>query len=780
MKVIIAEKPLVADAIADVLGATKANGYHQKDSTIITWSYGHLVGLAMPDDYDESLKKWSKESLPILPEQFKLKLSDDPGIKKQFQTVKDFLTEADEIICATDNDREGDLIFHYIYSLSGCQKPYRRILPNDLTETGVKKWLDKEIDPRYDVIKSAECRSESDWLIGINATRAITVSSNQKITIGRVQTPTLSLIVERWLENKNFKPEPYYPISIQLEKDGIKFIAKIETNPTNEVDAKAIIDGISSTSECTFSERKQVEEKQPLPYYLSTLQMDASNKLGFTSKQTLDLAQSLYEKHRLTTYPRTDSGYLTTGLFEEMPDLLKKLMDMYNQDKINSVINLDNLPTTCINDKKAPNHHGIIPTNNLNAYSNLNANEKKLFDLIANRFLAAFADKCIKDKTKYQFMNNELNYVSTGSVTVSPGWRAIYLEEKDEQDEETENSSDLPSVNTGDSLPTTDPKYVTKLTKAPPLLTHSSIIQQMKSAGNKLDDKELKKAMSDNELRTGGLGTEATRGSIVDTLFSVSLVTLEKKNIVPTEMGLSLYEQIKHLDIAKPDLTAKWELKLDQIASGEFDSTTFIDEIKEYTSTVTKELLQVGSKVDTYNLKLTCPKCSSGKIIEGKKGFGCSRWNDESDPCNFVIWKQSYGKTLTINHVQELIENKRTKSMLKGLSVPSSDKKFDAFLILNDDFKVKAQFDSGETFTCPICKGNVKVNQNGAFCENDDLKIFRNIAKKKLTDSHLKQLLEKGKTGEIKGFTSKGGKPFDAMLVLDGDKVTFKFADKKK
>ncbi|MEO9849254.1 MAG: DNA topoisomerase [Reichenbachiella sp.] len=772
MKLYIAESPLKAKNFAEALNANiKHDGYYQNNSIKVSWSRGHLVGLADPEVYDAQLKQWSADTLPILPEQFKLAVTNDSGIRKQFKILKGLMAEATEIICATDSDREGDLIFHYIYTLSGCKTPYKRILPSDLSIAGINKIINKEISKRDHIIQSAQCRSQSDWLIGINATRAITVAANHTITIGRVQTPTLALVCERFLANKNFQPEPYFPITIDLQKDQISFKAKIKIAPKTENESEKIASQLTDLSTCTISARKQISEKQPLPYYLSTLQIDASNKFGYSASQTLEIAQSLYEKHKLITYPRTDSGFLTNEIFQEVPEILKNLLTIHKSKTIEEQIEFDNLPTLCVNDKKAPNHHGIIPTTDLTAFEQLNDKELKIFDLLSLRFLAAFSKPCIKDKTKYEFINSGVEFSTTGSVTVSPGWRSVFQESSNDENKEEQNTP-LPSVEKDESLTTSNPVLTKKMTKAPALLTEATLLQLMLSCGKKLDDESLKKAMEDNELRQGGLATEATRGSIIKNLFSRQLITNDKKKIIPSTVGLSLYEKIKDTDIAKPDLTAKWELKLDQIANGELSAKEFISEIKSYTQEVTNEMLTVGASIDTDDIKLNCPKCEAGNIVEGKKGYGCSRWNQEPK-CDFVIWKNIAGKNITHSILHELIQNNITEKKIKGFK--KKDKTtFDAFLKLTDDFQVVMNFadrdQDGETIKCPKCTKKARMNAGGIFCsdqEKCDFKLFRKAFNKKLNDKQLLQLLTTKSTGKIKGFLNSKNKKFDAKLIME-------------
>jgi len=782
MKLFIAESPNKAGLFGKALGVTgRGDGYLENGSIRISWAVGHLVGLAEPDVYDPELAKWSRETLPILPDPFKLSIGN--GMSKQFNVLKNLMADATEIICATDSDREGDLIFHYIHTLSGSRKQYKRILPNDLTVNGIKKIVSREIEPRIEVINSALCRSRLDWLIGMNATRAISISAGRKITMGRVQTPTLALICKRFLDNKNFVSTPYYPVTIELEKSGIKFRAKLKETPTDINEAKEIVSSLESTSTCIYAENKQETEKQPIPYELGSLQIDAAKKFDFSAKQTLEIAQSLYEKHKLITYPRTDSGYLTEDLFLDVPDRIKNLLGIYDNPIFEGLYDLTNLPKRCVSDKKAPNHQGIIPTDELENYKKLDTREKELFDLISLRFLAAFAPVCLKDKTKYEFSNASKTYVTNGSVIIQNGWRVVFEEPDKEQSEDGE-IEDLPKVLEQEELATEKGEFSSKMTKAPALLTQDSLVKLMMSCGKDLDDEELRRAMRENELRTGGLGTSATRGDIIENVFQAGLIMKEKRKIIPTEIGLSLYEKIKDLDISKPELTAKLQLKLDHIASGDFDHNIFMKEITEYTKSVTSDMLEAGLTIDTDELKLTCPKCKKGKIIEGKKGFGCNRYKEEN-PCDFVIWKSKGGKMLSISHAKALIERGVTP-VIKGFQKYDPDterldpeSKFDVPLKLNNEkwtveysFNEPAKNKTGEELQCPKCQKSIRLNKGGAFCsdsDNCDFKIWRNKSEKILTDSLLIALLTKKKTGKIKGFLTKDKKSFEAALELKDD-----------
>lgn len=787
-KLYITEKHDVAQNIARVLKATeRKNGYYFNSNTMVavSWSIGHLVGLPDAHIYDEKYSKWTKEDLPIIPDQFKLSVHSDPGRRKQFKILKELIGKAESIVCATDIDREGELIFHYIYQLAGTKKSYTRILPSDLTDSGITKTLSKEIPPRINIIKSAECRNQSDWLLGINTTRAISLASNSNsaINMGRVTTPTLSLVCERFLQNKNFKPEPYFPILIDLEKNGSIFQAKISEPPKTKQNAESIISQLNDQSLCTKAEKKEVKENPPLLYILSSLQIDANKQYDLDPQQTLDIAQDLYEKHKITTYPRTDSGYITTDLFAEIPDRLRRVINQINP-ALSDQFDFDRLPARCVNDKKAPNHHGIIPTGDLSSYDKLNDNEKAVFNLLTKRFIAAFAQPCIKLKTKYEFENNDYQFITTGSVTQIPGWRSIIGHSTNK--EEADKNIDLPDVSENEDLPTSNPVYQEKMTQPPKLLTKASLLELMLSCGNKMENKMLKEAMKDTELRQGGLATEATRGATIKKLFTKGFIITQKRNIVPTDLGISLYNKINHLDISKPELTAQWEVMLEKIANGEYDQTQFMNQIYDYTREITKDLLSIGKNIDIDPLKLSCPKCKKGKILIGSKGYGCSRWN-ENPKCDFVIWKNRSGKTLSVNQVKSLVETGKT-GVIKGFKYKDKEGSFDAPLKLAPEtFKIEFDFDSsattksGDKLKCPKCKSDIRLNTGGAFCssESDCVKLFRKKSEKSLTDSQLISLLTKGKTSVIKGFKKyKSQETFDAALILKDD-FTIGFAPKK-
>lgn len=776
MKLIVAEKPKVAQVMAKVLGAnSRQNGYFENSEYQVSWCFGHLVGLAQPEDYDESYKVWSAESLPIIPGKMKLKVIDDSGARNQFKVLKGLMTKAELVICATDNDREGDLIFHYVYALSGVKRKYVRVLPNDLSEQGLRRALREQIEPRNLVIKQAECRSKADWLVGMNGSRAVSVASGDNISIGRVQTPVLGLVAKRFLINRDFKAKDYYPVYLELEKSGKAFKAKRDKAADTQQEAESIIASLDKSARCIDSEIKQVNEAPPLPYYLSTLQVDVANKHGLSVQGTLDIAQSLYEKHQLTTYPRTDSGYLTTELFKEVPVLLGKIFNLEPFNKYEGVIDVNELPRNCINDQKAPNHHGIIPTGDFSGIDNLSTDEKKVFEMIVQRFIVAFSPTCRKEKTRYIFECGSSEWVGSGTVIKEKGWRMI-VESSDSGRREDEEKI-LPNVEKDEVIELKKSTFEKSWTKAPTLLTQATLLESMKSCGKNLDDEEMRKAMRDNELRTGGFGTEATRANAIESLFRVGLIMEKGKKIIPTEKGLSLHEQIKDMAIASPVLTAQWEMKLYQVASGDITPMDFMRAVEIYTKQVTADLLAAGEKVDIDNLKLSCPKCGAGKIQEKQKAYGCSRYQQG---CDFVIWKLAYGKKVSPALVRELVQKGTTSKRLKGLKLRDSEDTFEAFLVLDEQHKLRARTSSGQTYKCPLCEGKVSIRKAGAFCECKKLKLFRNKGEKELSDNHLVQLLTKGQTGLIKGFKSEKGNSFDSIVIIENGSTGFKFPARRK
>lgn len=604
MKVIIAEKPSVAREIAKVFGATtKKDGYMEGKGYTFTWAFGHLLQLAPPQEY--GFYGWSVQNLPMLPPKFKLSIRkvktkdgivDDPSVKKQLDTIKALFDEATEIIVATDAGREGELIFRYIYYYLKCKKPFKRLWISSQTDEAIKEGF-RNLKPGTDydtLFNSAHCRSQSDWLVGMNATQALSISAGTRavLSLGRVQTPTLAMICSRYLENKNFVPQLYYQVSIQVDKDGQVFRAiSTESFKTTE-EAQAIMDkvedvpsGFPNGGHIVSVEAKPRKEPPPLLHDLSSLQQEANKRKGFTADQTLGLLQTLYEG-KLVTYPRTGSRYIGDDVFATVPALIEKFNEHPEFGKQAAFLATVKLNKRSVNAKKVTDHHAILPTGE-KPYQ-LSGDLQAIYDLVAARMLEAFHQECIKEITKITVQSGSL-FTASGTVISSAGWRSV-LNDPDEEKKDEENAS-LPKVQQDERLPIPEKALLEKQTKPKPLYNEASLLKALETAGKEIEDEELRYAMKDS-----GLGTPATRASIIETLIKRDYITREKKNLVPTSTGLSVYSVVKDQKIAQAELTGNWEKRLEEIRSGA-SVDDFQQEIKTYTRNITQELLQAGKSL---------------------------------------------------------------------------------------------------------------------------------------------------------------------------------------
>jgi len=601
MKVIIAEKPSVAREIAKVFGATtKKDGYMEGKGYTFTWAFGHLLQLAAPQEY--GFYGWNVQNLPMLPGKFKLAirkvktkdgLVDDPGVRKQLDIIKSLFDEATEIIVATDAGREGELIFRYIYYFLKCKKPFKRLWISSQTDEAIKDGF-RNLKPGTDydtLFNSAHCRSQSDWLVGMNATQALSLSAGTRsvLSLGRVQTPTLAMICARYLENRNFIPEPFYQVSITVDKDGQTFRALNEEKFKNKEAAQLVIDqvrevgsGIPDGGHILSVEAKPRKEPPPLLHDLSSLQQEANKKKGFTADQTLTLLQNLYE-NKLVTYPRTGSRYIGDDVYAGIPALIEKLQDHPEFGKQAVALSEAKLSKRSVNAKKVTDHHAILPTGET-PYQ-LSPDRQAIYDMVAGRMLEAFHQDCIKEITKI-IVQSGSNFIASGTVIGTAGWRAVF-NEPDEDKKEEENGS-LPKVKQGENLPVVEKALLGKQTKPKPLYNEASLLKALETAGKEIDDEELRYAMKDS-----GLGTPATRAAIIETLIKRDYVLREKKNLVPTSMGLSVYSVVKDHRIAQAELTGNWEKRLEEIRSGA-SVESFQEEIRAYTCDITREMLKAG------------------------------------------------------------------------------------------------------------------------------------------------------------------------------------------
>ncbi|OOQ56567.1 DNA topoisomerase III [Mucilaginibacter pedocola] len=594
MKVIIAEKPSVGREIAKVFGATtKKDGYIEGKGYTFTWAFGHLLQLAPPQEY--GYFGWSVQNLPMLPPKFKLSIRkvkskdgmiEDPGVKKQLDIIKALFDEATEIIVATDAGREGELIFRYIYYYLKCKKPFKRLWISSQTDAAIKEGF-RNLKPGTDydtLFNSAHCRSQSDWLVGMNATQALSLASGNKgvLSLGRVQTPTLAMICSRYLENKNFVPQTYFQVAIQPDKDGQSFRAIHDKNFKTCEEAQVVLDAVLPTGNILSVEAKPRKEPPPLLHDLSSLQQEANKRKGFTADHTLSLLQNLYEG-KLVTYPRTGSRYIGDDVFAGVPALIDGFKEHADFGKQAALLSGAKLSKRSVNAKKVTDHHAILPTGE-KPYQ-LSADQQAVYDMVAGRMLEAFHQDCIKEITKITVLSGN-KFMASGTVIQTPGWRAVF-NDKDEEKKDEENAT-LPKVVQGEELPIINKGILEKQTKPKPLYNEATLLKALETAGKEIEDEELREAMKE-----GGLGTPATRAAIIETLLKRTFIAREKKNLVPTPTGLAVYEIVKNQQIAQAELTGSWEKRLEEIRGGA-SVAAFQEEIKSYTREITQELLRSG------------------------------------------------------------------------------------------------------------------------------------------------------------------------------------------
>ena len=594
---IIAEKPSVGRDIARVLGCKqKADGYLHNDQYIISWAIGHLVSLKEPDDYDPALKKWKMNDLPIIPTEMGLRAL--PKTTKQLNLLKKLMNskEVTQIICATDSGREGELIFRYIYQWAKCKKPVKRLWISSLTDAAITDGLAKMKDAReYDnLFASARCRAEADWLVGMNATRAFTIKCGELLPMGRVQTPTLALIVDRHHEITAFVPQKYWEVKATFATENGEmytgmYFAKIplpggefehQTRIPTEAIAKSIADKVKNSPGKIHS--VQTEEKHQLPpqlFDLTELQRECNRALGFSAQKTLTIAQSLYETHKLITYPRTDSRYLSRDMAPKLAPILKSAPAPYDALAA-AILALPVLPTgpRIINDAKVTDHHAIIPTGSKKPLTSLSADERAVYDRIMRSFIAVFHPAYVYDVTTVITVAVAEHFRSRGKTDRRPGWKAVYADIKNEKPEkpDTEEDATLPPLEENQPVTTRGTDVLHKKTQPPKPYTEATLLSAMEHAGRFVEDEALKEA-----LKQSGLGTPATRANMIEKLISSDYIRRDKKNLIPTEKGIRLINIVPP-EMRRPETTGKWERGLSRIARGEMDDAKFMDSIRRY------------------------------------------------------------------------------------------------------------------------------------------------------------------------------------------------------
>ena len=604
---------------------------------------------------------------------------------KQLKVIKEVFDQCDRIIVATDAGREGELIFRYIFHYLSCHKPFVRLWISSLTDRAIREGMENlQPGERYDnLYLAAKSRSEADWLIGINATQALSVAAGQGVfSLGRVQTPTLMMICDRYLENKNFVPTKFWQLKASTASGGIGFTAQSTARWEQQPEAIAALQRVKDAGQFVVKsvERKEATQEPPLLYDLTTLQKEANTKLNFSADKTLSIAQSLYEK-KVMSYPRTGSRYISEDVFEEMPERIALLERYPRFAGYAAGLNGATLSRRSVNDGKVTDHHALIVTENLPG--ELSKDERAVYELVAGRMLEAFSGKCVKDVTTALLSAGDTGFTVKGAVMKTAGWRAVFSE----QDTEDEDTATLPPLQEGQALPLSGVDLLEKQTKPKPLHTESSLLAAMENAGKELEDAELKASLKD-----AGIGTPATRAAIIETLFARQYIVREKKNLVPTEKGLAVYRIVKGKKIADVEMTGMWETTLAKIEAGSMDADTFRKDIEVYAAQITAELLSVQLSFASGET-CPCPKCGNGRILFYPKVAKCSNVD-----CTLTIFRSKCDKQLTDKQIVELVTKRKT-GLIKGFK-GKNGKAFDASLVLDEQFNV--------TFSFPEKKGKPK------------------------------------------------------------------------
>ena len=711
---VIAEKPSVGRDLARVLPGpfAKHEGYLEGPEHVISWAVGHLVQLAEPDEYDPKFKRWRMADLPIVPERFKLVVRDERS-RKQMSVVTAQLHRDDvsEVINACDAGREGELIFAYLYEKAGSKLPVRRLWLSSMTASAMREAF-ATLRPAAELAQleqAARSRSEADWIVGMNATRAATIrlrsSFDGAVSLGRVQTPTLAIIARREEEIRAFVPEPYWLVDARFEptedsarRYGGRFHAGAKPRLGSEEEALAIVAAVSGqTGEITKVEKREVTEKPPMLYDLTSLQRDANTRYGFSARRTLGAAQRLYEEHKALTYPRTNSRFLTSDMAAEIKPTAELVGARPEyREAAAYVTGLDLLPLArVIDDSKVTDHHAIIPTRAEHPVEKMDTDDRRVYDMVVRRFLAAFHPEAVLENTRVETTVAEHVFRTRGRVLLVPGWRGVYLAGADDAEPGAESTGEedevddqaLPRLEQGEPSLTLEIQSLAKETKPPRRYSDASLLGAMETAGKLVDDEELREAMKDS-----GIGTPATRASIIERLIDVGYVERDGRALVATEKGLNVIRLLGEHALTSPDLTGSWEHRLGRIERGEDSREQFMRDIAGF-ARETVEVLDVTLKdvrIPRANLG-PCPVCGHD-IIENRKGYSC--WSREDPGCGFVIWKAKAGKTLPLAIARELITNGRTERPVTGFR-GRTGRSFRARLALmqNEEGRWRVEFD---------------------------------------------------------------------------------------
>ncbi len=700
---VVTEKPSVARDIAAALPGSfaKHEGFLESDDYVVTYAVGHLVELADPEEYGSQFKRWRFSDLPIVPSEFKLRPRDERSAK-QLDVIHTLMARDDvaEVVNACDAGREGELIFAYTYETAKAKKPVKRLWLNSMTKQAIQEAFGRlrpgeEMSTLEDAARS---RSEADWLVGMNATRAATIrlraAFDGAVSLGRVQTPTLAMIVERELEIRNFTPEPYWLVEAVFEATGERRYSGryLGGKRLPEAEAQAVVAAcLGQPGLITNLEHREEREQPQLLYDLTSLQRHANSLYGFSARRTLAAAQKLYEDRKALTYPRTSSRFLSSDLVAEIrptTELVGRRAE-YAQAAA-YVLGLSELPLgRVVADDKVSDHHAIIPTKAEHKVDSMSDDERKIYDLVVKRFLAIFHPEAVYERTRVETTVSERVFRTSGRVLVEAGWKAVYGEEARGQGGEDDDSGGdqlLPRLEQGEDVETLSVESLAKETKPPRRYTEASLLAAMETAGKDIEEETLREAMKDS-----GIGTPATRAAIIERLLSVGYIERDGRALHATEKGINVIRLLGEHPLTSPELTGEWEHRLGLIERGEDSRDRFMDDIEQFTAETVAELDKLeASKVERANLG-PCPVCGRD-VIENRKGYSC--WTKDDPGCGFVVWKQKAGKTLPPSVVRELMERGRTEKPVAGFR-GRSGRSFSARLALvqNEEGKWRVEFD---------------------------------------------------------------------------------------
>ena len=766
MKLCIAEKPSVAREIAQVIGANeKKIGYYEGNGYQVSWTFGHFCTLKEPHEYNPSWKPWNLSYLPILPPAYEIKLIKNKGVKEQFEIIKYLVQNCDSVINCGDAGQEGELIQRWVLEHAGNTKPIQRLWISSLTNEAIKDGFSKlkdgaEFDRLYHAGKS---RAIGDWVLGFNATRLYTLrygNGKQVLSIGRVQTPTLAMIVSRQKEIENFKPSPFWVLQTEYKNTLFNAEAGKFENLDKAKEQLALI--AQSEFEIVSNETKKGKESPLKLFDLTSLQVSCNNRFNLSAEETLKTIQSLYEK-KLCSYPRVDTTFLPTDVYPKIEGILKGLK-VYNSITLPLIGKPIRKSKKVFNDKKVTDHHAIIPTGQ-NPSSGLSYNEKMVYDLITKRFIAAFYPDCTVSNTTVKGQSNTVLFKTSGKQILDLGWRIVYS-----KNSSTSDDNIMPHFVKGEKG-THKPNLEEKITKAPSWHTEASLLRAMETAGKQVDDEEMRDLMKEN-----GIGRPSTRAAVIETLFRRKYIIKQKKKLVVTPMGVQLIDTIQNELLKSPKLTGQWEKKLRDIEQGKYNAQVFLKEMETLVTTVVKEVknrqsvnrfseadMKVHKKIDTPN----CPKCNNGNIIKGKMAYGCSEYKKG---CDFIVQFEQFNKKLSEKQIFQLISKKKT-NWIKDFKIKES--LLEGRLIMNKEFKVELQVKEEEILKCPRCKEGTILKGKNAFGCNRFKSGCKTIIPfeifgKKLSNTQIKNLILKGQSSLIKGLLINGQKK-NAKLKFNAD-----------